>query len=302
LRGRRSSDDFNAAPVAARQNREPEHRPAAAPAGDGTIVYMPGVPWHAVQGTDHRLAMGLAEHHPVLWVDPPQSVWANRRNKVRPSRLSEVAPGITRLTVTVPPGVTRPIVREFAAARVALAARRQVRVSRVTPMAWICSATEPLLPTIGLGPAPRIFLATDDVVAAAPLWRMSTAYLHAARERNLAHADIVLAVTQDLAETLRRGEQEPAVFPNGCDLHRFDRIADAEPSSDVVLPSPIAGVVGQFNERTDLDMSVRGPGTGGQPALGRPEELLPPRTPPRRSLASSSGKESSGSIGCRRKG
>jgi len=121
-------------------------------------------------------------------------------------------------------------------------------------MAWICSATEPLLPTIGLGPAPRIFLATDDVVAAAPLWRMSTAYLHAARERNLAHADIVLAVTQDLAETLRRGEQEPAVFPNGCDLHRFDRIADAEPSSDVVLPSPIAGVVGQFNERTDLDM------------------------------------------------
>lgn len=253
LRGRRSSDDFNAAPVAARERREPERRRTAEAAG-GTIVYLPGVPWHAVQGTDHRLALGLAEHHPVLWVDPPQSVWANRRNKVRPTRLSEVAPGITRLTVTVPPGVTRPIIREFAVARVARATRRHVRESQATPLAWICSATEPLLPAIGQGAALRIYLATDDVVAAAPLWRMSTSYLHAARERNLAHADLVLAVTQALADTLRRGDQLPVVFPNGCDLHRFDRIEEAEPSGDVVLPAPIAGVVGQFNERTDLDM------------------------------------------------
>jgi glycosyltransferase involved in cell wall biosynthesis len=254
LRGHRHSDDFNAAPVAARERREPERRRIAEPAGDGTIVYLPGVPWHAVQGTDHRLALGLAEHHPVLWVDPPQSDWANRRNKIRPKRLSEVAPGITRLTVTVPLGVTRPIIREFAVARVARATRRHVREARATPLAWLCSATEPLLPTIGQGAALRIYLATDDVVAAAPLWRMSTSYLHAARERNLAHADLVLAVTQALADTLRRSDQLPVVFPNGCDLHRFDRIEEAERSGDVVLPSPIAGVVGQFNERTDLDM------------------------------------------------
>ncbi len=254
LRGRRSSDDFNAFPVAARGRPKPESRGNVGPTDEGTIVYMPGVSWQAVQGTDHRLALGLAEHHPVLWVDPPQSVWATRRDKVRPTRLSEVAPGVTRLTVTVPPGVTRPIVRGFAVARVARAARRHLRESQSTPLAWICSATEPLLPKISQGPAPRIYLATDDFVAAAPLWRMSASYLHAARERNLAHADIVLAVTQALADTLRRSEQLPVVFPNGCDFHRFDRIAEAEPSGDVVLPPPIVGVVGQFNERTDVGM------------------------------------------------
>jgi glycosyltransferase involved in cell wall biosynthesis len=83
---------------------------------------------------------------------------------------------------------------------------------------------------------------------------MSPAYLHGSRERNLAHADLVLAVTQELADTLRRGEQQPVVFPNGCDLHRFDGISTVEPATDVGLPTPIAGVVGQFNDRTDLEM------------------------------------------------
>ncbi|MGV8849601.1 MAG: glycosyltransferase [Propionibacteriaceae bacterium] len=253
-RGRGSSDDFNAVPVAARRSAGPRHRLPDAMADGGTIVYFPGVPWHAVQGTDHRLASELATHHPVLWVDPPQSAWASLRHRTRQTPVSEVAPGITRLSVTVAPGVTRPVVREVAAVQVARAARARLRETGASPLAWICSATEPLLAAIGEGPAPRIYLATDDFVAAAPLWRMSPSYLHAARERNLTHADLVLAVTQELADTLRRGEQLPVVFPNGCDLHRFDGISTVEPAKDVALPSPIAGVVGQFNDRTDLEM------------------------------------------------
>jgi glycosyltransferase involved in cell wall biosynthesis len=253
-RGRGSSDDFNAVPVAARRSAGPRHRLPDAMADAGTIVYFPGVPWHAVQGTDHRLASELAAHHPVLWVDPPQSAWASLRHRTRQTPVSEVAPGITRLSVTVLPGVTRPVVREVAARQVAHAAESRLRQTGASPLAWICSATEPLLATIGEGPAPRIYLATDDFVAAAPLWRMSPSYLHAARERNLSHADLVLAVTQELAETLRRGEQQPVVFPNGCDLHRFDGISTVEPAKDVTLPTPIAGVVGQFNDRTDLAM------------------------------------------------
>lgn len=218
----------------------------------GAIVYLPGVPWHAVQGTDHRLALELARHHPALWVDPPQSAWARFRTHVHTPRLSEVAPGITRLSTTVPPGVTRPVVRELAVALVVRATRRYLRRTHTTPVAWICSSTQPVLPARGEGEAPRIYLATDDFVAAAPLWRMSSAYLNAARETNLARADIVLAVTQDLADELDRHDRAPVVFPNGCDLHRFDRIADVEPAADVVLAPPIAGVVGQFNERTDV--------------------------------------------------
>lgn len=253
-RGRGSSDDFNAVPVAATRSTGPRHRQPDDSPQSGTIVYFPGVPWHAVQGTDHRLATELATHHPVLWVDPPQSAWASLRHRRRPTRVSEVAPGITRLSVTVAPGVTRPVVREFAARQVVRAARARLRETGAAPLAWICSATEPLLATVGEGQAPRVYLATDDFVAAAPLWRMSTSYLHDARERNLAHADLVLAVTPELAGTLRRGERQPVVFPNGCDLRRFDGISSVEPAQDVTLPSPIAGVVGQFNDRTDLEM------------------------------------------------
>lgn len=253
LRGVSDLDVVNAVPVAARPRTQPS--PGRKPAGAaGTIVYFPGVPWHAVQGTDHRLAGELARRRPVLWVDPPQSVWATLRHGAAGPSLSQVAPGITRLRVTVPPGVTRPVVREVAALQIARAVRGHLREAQETPAAWICSGTEPVLSLIPSDGATRIYLATDDVVAGAPLWNMSTSYLHEARERNLAHADLVLAVTQDLADTLRRGDSRPVVFPNGCDFHRFDRIEAVEPAADVLLRPPMAGVVGQFNDRTDLAM------------------------------------------------
>lgn len=253
LRGRRAIDDFNAVPAAQRGEPRPVRR-TTGPSGHGTIVYFSGVSWDAVQGTDHRLAAKLAEHHPVLWVDPPQSAWAQVRDRVQLTPLSEVASGISRLRVTVPAGVTRPLVRDFAVAQVAWNVSHHLRKSGATPLAWICSATVPVLAKVRAGTAPRIYLATDDFVAAAPLWRMSRAYLHRARESNLDHADLVLAVTHALAGTLRRGERSPIVFPNGCDVHRFDGIEDVEKAEDVILPSPIAGVVGQFNARTDLNM------------------------------------------------
>ncbi len=126
-RGRGSSDDFNAVPVAARRSAAPRHRLPDAMTDGGTVVYFPGVPWHAVQGTDHRLATQLATQHPVLWVDPPQSAWAGLRHRTRQTPVSEVAPGITRVSVTVPPGVTRPVVREVAAMQVAHAAASRLR-------------------------------------------------------------------------------------------------------------------------------------------------------------------------------
>lgn len=251
LRGRRSSDDFNASPVAATPGR-PRSAPRVASVGEGTIVYLSGVPWHAVHGTDHHLALELARHNPVLWVDTPQSVWARWRRGIVARRVEEVAPGITRLVVTGPPGVTRPGVRELGNALVARAVRRQLRDTSASPLAWIASTTEPVLAAVHPGGAPRIYLATDDFVAGAALWRMSTRYLHRAREANLRHSDVVLAVTADLANVLRRDETLPVVFPNGCDLRHYDGIAQTPLALGVGLTPPIAGVVGQFNERTDL--------------------------------------------------
>jgi len=251
LRGRRSSDDFNAAPVAASAALS-RSAPLVTPAGGGTIVYLSGAPWHAVRGTDHQLAMELARHHPVLWVDTPHSVWARWRRGIASRPVEEVAPGITRLVVTGPPGVTRPGVRELGIALVAQTVRRRLRDTSASPLAWIASTTEPVLAAIHPERAPRIYLATDDFVAGAALWGMSTRYLHRAREANLRHSDLVLAVTADLASALRRDETLPVVFPNGCDLHQYDGMAETPLAPGVDLTPPIAGVVGQFNERTEL--------------------------------------------------
>ncbi len=252
LRGRRRSDDFNSNPVAARRDPEPTIPRPVSHRGGGPIVYFPGVAWEAVEGTDHHLARELAKRHPLVWVDPPQSAWANLRRGPGGAPIADVARGITRLPTTALPGVTRPVVRDLAGAQVAGNVRRHLRDIHAEPVAWICSATEPSLSWVGSGAAPRIYLATDDVVAAAPLWGMSTAYLHSAREKNLAHADIVLAVTSELAAILRRRAAEPVRFPNGCDFHRFDTIDELKPAGDVRLPGPLAGVIGQFNDRTNL--------------------------------------------------
>ena len=187
LTGRHSVDGFNAVPVARLAAPSPPRRAAVQAAGGTTIVYFPGVSWEAVPGTDHHLAAALAQHHPVLWVDPPRSVLARWRGSGSAEALErEPAPGITRVTVTTPPGVTRPFVRSLAVAMVSHAVRRALRQSGDTPLAWICSATGPLLGSVRPGPAPRVYFATDDFVAGAPLWGMSTVALHAARERNLA--------------------------------------------------------------------------------------------------------------------
>jgi len=143
-------------------------------------------------------------------------------------------------------------VRELGIALVAQTVRRRLRDTSASPLAWIASTTEPVLAAVQPDGAPRIYLATDDFVAGASLWGMSTRYLHRAREANLRHADVVLAVTADLADALRRDTTPPVVFPNGCDLHQYDGMAETPLAPGVGLTPPIAGVVGQFNERTDL--------------------------------------------------
>lgn len=94
---------------------------------------------------------------------------------------------------------------------------------------------------------------TDDFVEGASLWGVSKSYLSAAREQNLRAADLVLAVTPELARHLQRRPASPRWLPNGADLERFTGIDGVAPA-DVPLQPPIVGVVGQFNSRTDLNV------------------------------------------------
>jgi glycosyltransferase involved in cell wall biosynthesis len=209
------------------------------------IVYLAGARWDAVAGTDRHLASALGRREPVLWVDPPMSWIGARRRKVTAARVSTVAPGVTRLRTVAPPGVTRPGIRVLARLLVRRGVRRLLARTGQRARAVVLSSPEPLLP--GWNGVTRIYYATDDFVAGASLLGFTRAYAERVQAANLAAADQVLAVSETLVETLRAGGRPVGLMPNGC-----DPVVPAQPAPEVTLPGPVAGVLGQLNERLDL--------------------------------------------------
>ncbi len=161
-------------------------------------------------------------------------------------------PNIVRLRASTLVGVQRPVLRDLANRRRAGAARRYLAANGIRPSVVISSTTAPMLDLAGDLAGRRIYYATDDYVEASSIWGVSRRYLSAARERNLRSADLVLAVSRELGRHLERGTASSRWLPNGAQLSRFDGIESVSPASEG-LAGPIAGVVGQFNSRTDLD-------------------------------------------------
>ncbi len=245
--GSRRLDDFNARPAAARPPTA-GRRPLETPR-DGPIVYFPGVDWDAVPGTDRHLVTAMGGVREVIWVDPPTSIL---RRSATAAHESTPVPGVTRLHSYGPPGVSRPVMRDLARFVQVRVLRSHLTARGLTPTAIVATSIEPMLAATRTLPGTKVYFATDDFVEAAGLWGMSAAQLAADREANLAAADLVLAVTPDLAAHLRRGDDMPGWFPNGADLSRYADMSAMPVSPSVRLAGPCAGVVGQFNERTDL--------------------------------------------------
>lgn len=246
-RGRRRTDDFNAAPVAATDRAARRNAPVPL---EGPILWFPGVGWDTLAGTDRNLAVEVAEQHPIVWVDTPHSVLRARDRSV-PS-VTHPHPNIVRLRASTIAGIQRPLLRDLANRRRARAARRYLAAHGLRPSAVIASTTAPMLDLVGDLSGRRVYYATDDFVGGASLWGVSARYLTAARERNLRSADLVLSVSRELGLHLQRGTTRSGWLPNGAKVSGFDGIERVSPAS-AGLARPIAGVVGQFNARTDLD-------------------------------------------------
>ena len=246
-RGRQRADDFNAEPVARLQERRPPAAGQASPSGP--ILYFPGVGWDTLAGTDRQLATALAESSPIVWVDTPHSI-LRKRDRVLPA-VSHPQDNVVRLRASTFAGVQRPGLRYLANWRRARAAHRYLQRHDLRPRAVVASSTSPMLHLLRDLPGTRVYYATDDFVEAANLWGVGKRYLSVSREKNLRAADMVLAVTPELARHLQRGPAAPRCLPNGADLQRFADI-DLISAADVPLQGPIAGVIGQFNARTDL--------------------------------------------------
>lgn len=246
LRGSTRTDDFNAVPVAATQTDA--RGEASTAAAGGPIVYFAGAAWDHVAGTDRQLVGEMAATREIIWVDPPQSPL--RRRLQRPPRVSRPQPNVTRLRGVPVPANHRWLLRTIAERWCVHELRRHCLRHGIRPAAVVCTSSAPSLAYARDVSGVKVYYATDDFVEAGALWGVSRRYLGAAREANLRSADLVLAVSPELARRLQRTGRVPRSLPNGADLAGVQSVQQR--AADVHLSPPVAGVAGQFNARTDF--------------------------------------------------
>ncbi len=240
------------------------------------VVFCAGTSWDGLAGSDRHLATALMAHTRLLWVDPPVSALTPARYRGGAGRrlvprLSVVDTGMTRLTPVAPPGWTRPgvllVTWPLVRAQVRWALRR---IGAPLPRAVVACSLDDVLS--GWPRSVRTVLyGTDDYVAGAGLMRLGERSLVRSERRQLAAADLVVAVSPVLAQRwTARGARRVALLPNGCDAAAGAQV-DSAPAPvglplglplglPVGLPGdrpgdrPVVGLVGQLSDRIDIEL------------------------------------------------
>ena len=215
-----------------------------------TIMYISGGRWDGLPGTDRLLVESLAVAGPVLWVDQPAPVF--RFGDVRKYMLRSLrgvpetlTPHLKRLRLPAPPLFSTSLGRPLTNAIATHCMEKAMRLPGHPPAAVINAS--PVVAFPGNVAGTRLLHLTDDWLAAADLIGFPSHYLHRSLERNLAAADVVTAVSPGLAEKMSSFAGRPVgVLPNGCR-------PPTRCAPDGRL-RPITALVGQLNERLDLDV------------------------------------------------
>ena len=218
---------------------------------------VPGNPWDGHQLGQHHLAAQLSQRVPVLWVDPPISYLtplndAAAAAALREDRLRSVAPNIMRLSPITVPGVTRPLLREVALRQARRAVRRAVATLGAEVRATIVASLNDMLDVIPS--AQRVFFGTDDYVAGAELTGTDARWLEQLERRQLAKADVVIAVSPELRRKWGAERPDAHLVPNGCMAQHLATTDTVAPAPEIDLPAPIAGFIGHLSDRIDVGM------------------------------------------------
>ncbi len=179
--------------------------------------------------------------------------------------VDEVAANVRRLRTAGPPGFTRRGMRRWAESLIARAVNAFIDAERISAAAVILMSGRSTFP--GGVKAPAILHVTDDWPAGAALMGLDRVVVEDTLRRNIAAADVVTAITPGLAESIKAfGAEAVQVIPNGC-----PRPSDDDGGSH----RPVAGLLGQLNERLDVelldelshwvDLEVVGPVTARDP-------------------------------------
>ena len=223
---------------------------------DGLVVLCAANSFDSIKVADQHIAEQLSVLMPVLYVDPPLSRLTPARNPEMAAalagpRLRLQAPNLARLTPVVAPGPSR---RGMAAVTAALTGRHLRRATarlggrvRALISAW------PQYPVFGsCGEQVRVYWAQDDFVGGAALLGLNARQVGMRERRVAAAADLIIAANPVVAGTWRDRGRDPVLIPYGADVAAYAGVEQAPLPPDVSLRPPVAGFVGQINERTDL--------------------------------------------------
>lgn len=233
------------------------------------LVVMAGSRWEDTRGTDHRMAEALSKRMRVLWVDPPVPIVGSAsggRPAVLPGySVDHIQAGLVRLRVAVPPAFTKPLIRNVANAFVHRAIRCVAGSQKRAPLATVLLSPRDAFPRRNTGH--RVLHVTDDWPAGARMMGLTRAEVVRTLRRNMERADSVTVVTPYLIGNLpmTREPVTPVVLPNGC------RVPEPSPEERQGRPTSGVGLIGQLNERLDMDLLDE------LAASGLPIEVIGPR-------------------------
>lgn len=221
------------------------------------MLWFASVHWDAMQGTDRRLVEAMPE--PVVWVDSPSSP-LRRGGRWLPAtwggvKVVRTDPPLVRIATATLPFSTRRGIRTITPSL----RRRQVRaaldVMGARPHTVVLSNLDELFGFWG-DDVVELLLGTDDYVKGAQLMGIQESRLVRLEEIAVRRANVVLAVSEELAAKWRALGATPIVLPNGCTTIPEELLSD---SGEGMLPriggSPaVAGLVGHLSSRIDMDL------------------------------------------------
>ena len=224
------------------------------------IVYYATTRYIGPGGTDRHLADALTAHGPVLFVDPELSVMAKLRRPDPASGaptpgLHVVNPRLARLVPMVTPGVTRPGLRALVQPLIRRAVRAAVAdlyPGPADPVAAEVTCQYGLFKVVDS--RHRMVYVKDDYVLGAELFGETPERMSALEDKVIANVDTVAAVSIPLRDRLAALGHTVQLIPNGCDPDVFAKVDDAPLPTDAPLRGPVAGLVGQINDRLDMGL------------------------------------------------
>lgn len=229
---------------------------SAPPRWDSFVVLCAANSYDEIKLADQHMAEQLSLLTPVLYVDPPLSRLTQLRNPrvaaaLAGPRLRMLTPRLARLTPVVQP---RPSRAGMTAITSALT-RRHLRngTSQLGGRVRAVVSAWPQYPVFGsCGEQVSVYWAQDDFVGGAALLGLNAARLERQERQVAAASHIVVAANPVVAESWRERGCDTTLIPYGTDVDAYAGVEEASLPSDVKLDSPVAGFVGQLNDRTDL--------------------------------------------------